>query len=554
MSNPKRIKLSNDKFKFECFICNKILLEPIKLPCNGRICAEHIQNLTKSVFECKSCKKEHFMHQHEFIRDLELQKQIDADRHLTANEKKHQSSINSLFEQMFELFADFSLKFNEFEYFNHEHFAELERQVEIRRENLKIQIDEISDEIIKQVKEKKQTFIDAARNISIDKIKERIERDKVESIEQFRLLNFSIQACQDLKKLQENNLKELQEKLAEFDQMKIKVNKIGFSSARDFDAQNFGKLIEKLNFLVKVNGDNSCELWNLEVNIRIKKFDLVDEDKPFEIHGYHVIEQTNLLTLCDDFLFRVFDLKSGNLLRRFGDSNLMSSNLNVLSNKKLTILEHEGGINFYNIETGALEKSLKIKNKKNFDPLAILENGNILCTFGSYLNRRTVQLIDFHTGKKIKSFVGHSYSVERVQLLSNTTFASGAQDEVKIWNIETGECLEEFDEDFGPFGDFDLSNDGKLICLYLGDAFENQRIIKIYDTLNSFECIKTIHINESIYKIKFHAHNKLVVVAQFDESELRVYDLDNGDFSDFIINLDETVYIASDLFDFCSYF
>ena len=75
---------------------------------------------------------------------------------MTSDEREQKKSLISLLEKIHELLGDFGLKFNKFELFNYEHFAEMERQVELRCERLKIKIDEISEEMIQLIKEKKK--------------------------------------------------------------------------------------------------------------------------------------------------------------------------------------------------------------------------------------------------------------------------------------------------------------------------------------------------------------------------------------------------------------
>ena len=318
----------------------------------------------------------------------------------------------------------------------------MERNIFIKREELTKKINDISEDLIEQVKGKKKKFLDDAKNISITELKERIVRNKIECLDKFRLLGSSTRTIQDIQEQQQKNLNELLGKITEFDELKKKIENNEFSSKSDFDLQMFGHLVEKIDFLVKINQDDVCEIWNLETNTCIKKFNPIDEIKPIKLLSYQVIEQTNLLALCDDGFFRVFDLKSGELLKKFGDSNLIPTNSKLFSNGKLKILEYEGGMNFYHLETGDLVKTwdnfgklfgrgLKLPNKKDFHLHALLGNGNILCTFGSRSNQRTVHLIDFNTGNKVKSFVGHTYAVEHIKLLSNRYFASGARFEVK---------------------------------------------------------------------------------------------------------------------------
>ena len=411
MSSLKRIKLSNLKEKFGCFVCNKIVNDPVQLRCKASICSEHIKRLTSNLFDCKFCFKEHVVPQKGFCRDFDLKKQIDSDTYLTEIEKQQKSSLNSLFDKMFEFIDNFDFEFNSFEYFNHEHFAELERQIELRRENLKREIDEISSEMIQKVKEKKEKFVKRAINNSINDLKERIEIDKLECQEKFRLLDFSIQAIQDLQVLEEKNLSELREKsgkIAKFEQLRSKVEKFEFASITNFDSRTFGRFNKKIESLVIINGKNynSCEIWSLDTNKLLKKNELTDDDvddEPFSIFSYEVIDEINLLALCDDLLFRIYDLKSSALLKKFGNvirSDVAPSNDDsfncyrrsktyepqIVSNRNMTVINYNEEINFYNLKTGDLEKNLKkLENWKYFEILGLLDNGNIFVFFWTRL-------------------------------------------------------------------------------------------------------------------------------------------------------------------------
>ena len=49
---------------FKCAYCNKILQEPIILPCGDTICKHHLQEeviLKSKSFECATCKQEFFL-------------------------------------------------------------------------------------------------------------------------------------------------------------------------------------------------------------------------------------------------------------------------------------------------------------------------------------------------------------------------------------------------------------------------------------------------------------------------------------------------------------
>ena len=132
MSSSKRIRLTRTKKSYACFFCNKIINRPVKLPCDANICYDHIKHLSESVFHCQSCQREHVVPEKGFEYNDELQEQIDSDIYLTKSECEQKKAINELFKNIADSFDDFNLKFNEFEYFNHEHFASIEADIEMR--------------------------------------------------------------------------------------------------------------------------------------------------------------------------------------------------------------------------------------------------------------------------------------------------------------------------------------------------------------------------------------------------------------------------------------
>jgi WD40 repeat protein len=549
MSSSKRIKLSKLKSVYTCCHCNKILKNPIRLPCNISICFEHTKSQTNNVFNCKSCLKEHIIPQIGFVQDVDLKRQIDSDQHLTDSEKEHKHSLNALFDETCELFAEFDLKFNEFEYFNHEHFAELERQIEIRRENLKIQIDEISEEMIKLVKEKKQKFAENAQNIKIIGLKEIIEQQRNESLEKFRCLDLSIQAMCDLEVKQQNYLKELQEKLQKFVNIKTEVEKFAFASTGDLKHVYFGRIIEKLDYFVKINDFNVCEIWSIETNTQVKKVSLKDSEKQFEILAYEVIEKSNLLTLCSDNIFRVFDLKSGECLRTFGNSKLKSENSNLIRNKELVILVNQRGINFYNIERGCLVKHLKVKKMKDLEPIAVLDNGNVLCVLDGFDENR-VQLIEFESGNVIKSYNADTISVK---LLSNNLFACGTTGGVKIFDIETGECTKVLSMRYGEAWDLELSKDGTKLISSCYSFHSNTSIINVWDILNNYAMIKSLKCHDTVYKIKMYTNDKLAIL---EYGSMNIWNLELDECTNILSELGDLASSNNnfDNFDFCSFF
>jgi len=425
----------------------------------------------------------------------------------------------------------------------------LERQIEIRRENLKIQIDEISEEMIKLVKEKKEKFVENAQNIKINGLKDIIEQQRSDTLEKFRCLDLSLQAMCELEVKQQSYLKELQEKLQKFVNIKTEVEKFAFASTGDLKNVYFGRIIEKLDYFVKINDFNVCEIWSIETNTQVKRVSLKDSDKQFEILAYEVIEKSNLLTVCSDNIFRVFDLKSGECLRTFGNSRLKSDNSNLIRNKEMAILVNQKGINFYSIERGCLVKHLKVKKMKDLEPVAVLDNGNVLCVLDGFDANR-VQLIDFESGNVIQSFNADTISV---RLLSNNLFACGTTGGIKIFDIETGECTKVLSMRYGEAWDLELSKDGTKLISSCYSFHSNTSMINVWDILNDYAMVKSLKCHDTVYKIKMYTNDKLAIL---EYGAMNIWNLESDLCTNILSELGDLASSNNNFenFDFCSFF
>ncbi|MBU4036680.1 MAG: protein kinase, partial [Proteobacteria bacterium] len=76
---------------------------------------------------------------------------------------------------------------------------------------------------------------------------------------------------------------------------------------------------------------------------------------------------------------------------------------------------------------------------------------------------KTLKLWDVETGKCLRTFEGHSKSVNSVSLSSDSRYAfSGSSDNtLKLWEIETGKCLHTFEGHSGIVDSVSLSVDGR---------------------------------------------------------------------------------------------
>ncbi len=75
-------KINEVKATFDCDLCNKLLVDPVVMPCDSTICKTHLDKLItngsneKSTFICEICQEDHHIPKKGFIINKRLQKQL----------------------------------------------------------------------------------------------------------------------------------------------------------------------------------------------------------------------------------------------------------------------------------------------------------------------------------------------------------------------------------------------------------------------------------------------------------------------------------------------
>ena len=196
-----------DKLKcfLDCDLCNSLLVDPIVIPCGNLICKAHLDKLIntsdeKSSFICGTCKEEHalpkdgFMVNHRLQSLLELG--IDAFK------------ASPIFDECKKEIEDARKNMREVELLEtnsesyiYGYFEEIKRKIDLRREDIKLKIDEYSDGIIKSVEINQMNYIKLSKEtneISVNIEKSKKELSKL--MPQFDSLEFNDKKFEDIKK------------------------------------------------------------------------------------------------------------------------------------------------------------------------------------------------------------------------------------------------------------------------------------------------------------------------------------------------------------------
>ena len=109
--------------------------------------------------------------------------QLDKGEYLSENERKIRSTLEKSLVELDVLFKDFRVKVDKFAQAQIDHFADLKRNIEMRRHSLKSKIDSIAQDMLKRVDECQLMY---KRNL-VDKQLDRLDFDS--DIEQNLLAN-----------------------------------------------------------------------------------------------------------------------------------------------------------------------------------------------------------------------------------------------------------------------------------------------------------------------------------------------------------------------------
>jgi len=177
-------KIDQVKNLFDCKQCDQLLVDPVTLQCGFSVCKRHIDELLESsskesnTFLCKLCDDEHCIPKKGFAINKSIQSALDI--------KLNTLKLNPVYEECKSEINDAKNNIQKIENldpenYSFEYFEELKRQVDLRREQLKLALDNNSDEIIQSIERTKENFIKLSKeckslSTEIEKSKEELNK------------------------------------------------------------------------------------------------------------------------------------------------------------------------------------------------------------------------------------------------------------------------------------------------------------------------------------------------------------------------------------------
>ena len=176
-----------DSLICELDCCKLILENPVTLLCGNTLCKAHLEKF-KDKFICYFCKKEHQVPEDGFVINKTTNKIINDYFRLNPLRKKIKESFEELSESI-EEYEKIEPDGYVFDY-----FSDKRNKVDLHREELKKEIDQKSDEIIKMLFEKEEkcksklkhiekTNLDDLKKHDLPSLKQKIRSIKLNEVE-----------------------------------------------------------------------------------------------------------------------------------------------------------------------------------------------------------------------------------------------------------------------------------------------------------------------------------------------------------------------------------
>ena len=238
------------KSDFFCSMCSKVFKKPITFPCGCTVCGRHLNDKEaklSSTIKCVSCNIDYSLKELELFKpNKTIENLLSKGVHLSDEENMLKQQIEQEMVELYKLCNEFREKNSLLEIEVYDHFVELRRKIDIRREEAKTRIDDIYMEMIDLAKKTEAQYMDhlkkQAQKALVRSRDDSLEKEKENLEDRFRETNILIENVKAIKTKHQEDIAELKNKLKEFDEIKKLAKENEFKSGVVFDKILFGSL------------------------------------------------------------------------------------------------------------------------------------------------------------------------------------------------------------------------------------------------------------------------------------------------------------------------
>jgi WD40 repeat protein/transcriptional regulator with XRE-family HTH domain len=257
--------------------------------------------------------------------------------------------------------------------------------------------------------------------------------------------------------------------------------------------------------LVSGSADRKVKLWSVKTGECLKTFTGHDGEVysvAFSSDGQTVVSGSG------DQTIKLWDINTGQCLKTFTGHSKEVFAIAIAPNQPLEHRRLQPNIS----KAGETPTPQELFEKSNHQ---ILASGS---------GDQTIKLWDINTGECLKTYTGHTNWILSIAFSPDgqTLFSSSPDRLVKQWEVSTGKCIKTFTGHQNWVMSVAVSPDGQTLVSSSGD-----QTIKLWDVRNG-TCFKTLtgH-NQAIWSVAFSCDGKTIASGSPDQT-VRLWDISTG--------------------------
>ncbi|MHA1819132.1 MAG: TIR domain-containing protein, partial [Promethearchaeota archaeon] len=178
-------------------------------------------------------------------------------------------------------------------------------------------------------------------------------------------------------------------------------------------------------------------------------------------------DNTKLLSTSEDELVKLWDLEKIELINEFsGHEGAIFSAIFVPNEKYIISASEDKLAKIWSLNTFRVYRNLK-GHKGSVNSIDITPDGKIIATAGT----NTIKLWKWGAIRPFKTIHAHDFSINDIKIDSEGEYlvSASVDKKVKVWRIDNGELIYEFNKHEGSVSSVDISDDRKYIASGGGD-------------------------------------------------------------------------------------
>jgi WD40 repeat protein len=469
--------------------CGLILEDPISLSCGNNLCKRHLDQF-ENKFKCDFCHKMHPIPEGGFLVnqafDKIIQKYIQLDP-IKDEIKKSFDILNKSINDCENL--------NQDEYIS-DYFGNLYQKVNLCKEDLIKEINERSNELIKELKDKE--------------IKCKTNQIKLENIDLFELKNDFVPSWKlrlrhpDLNQEQSkqllNDINKNNQKIQ--DQLTRNKNDLLLGESIEFEKCINNHFVGKLRVYLNDNSlSKNCGqlIKSFNQHTSLPRSIQVDENSKI------------LISASEDQTIKIWNLETGECLKTLSDHTDWVTSILFIPNNKFISGSEDKSIKIWDLNSYTCLKTLA--NEYSIYSLCLLPNNQIAC---GCVNG-SINVWNLDNSRKIKTFKAHNDWIPHLVLFDKTKLISCAAEndnKIKIWSINKFKCLQVFDGHTDIVYYLELTSDGNLL------SCSDDKTVKLWQ-IKTGKDLKSIQFDDQVCCVKIL--NKDLIAVALLNGEILIY-------------------------------